>query len=136
MNAPRQDASRGGSVTRLHHHLREVKDLDASENFYPQVLGFAVRKREHFRDGRRLIVTAQGLGLTEGGSGSAGVLQHLCFSARGIDAIAAQAAARGCEIVRGPGPGPYGHTVYIRDPDGHEIELFDDPEDKEEVTRQ
>ncbi|WP_148573304.1 VOC family protein [Nocardioides caldifontis] len=133
MSTPSRGA-RPSAVVRVHHLLLEVRDLDASEAFYTQVLGFAVRKREEFRDGRRLIVTEQGLGLTEGGSGSKGVLQHLCFSARGIDGIAAHAAAAGCEIVRGPGPGPYGHTVYIRDPDGYEIELFDDPADTEEAS--
>jgi len=113
------------SVDRVHHLLLETQDLDTSVGFYVDVLGFVVRKREDFRDGRRLVVTEQGLGLTEAGSGAAGVLQHLCFSAHGIDAIARRARDLGHEIVRGPGPGPYGHTVYIRDPDGHEIELFD-----------
>lgn len=109
----------------VHHLLLETQDLDASVQFFTEVLGFRVRKREDFRDGRRLVVTEQGLGLTEGGSGSKGVLEHLCFRARGIDALAERAAAAGHTIVRGPGPGPYGHTVYVLDPDGNEIELFD-----------
>lgn len=115
-------------VGSVHHLLLETQDLDASVTFYVDVLGFEVRKREEFRDGRRLVVTHQGLGLTEGGSAAPGVLQHLCFSAWGIDEIAQRARDRSHEIVRGPGDGPYGHTVYIRDPDGHEIELFDDAE--------
>ncbi|GAA1933610.1 isochorismatase family protein [Nocardioides marmoribigeumensis] len=109
----------------VHHLLLETQDLDTSVDFFVDVLGFDVRKREDFRDGRRLVVTHQGLGLTEGGSGATGVLQHLCFSARHIDAIAERAKAAGHTIVRGPGPGPYGHTVYVLDPDGNEIELFD-----------
>jgi lactoylglutathione lyase len=109
----------------VHHLLLETQDLDASVAFFTDVLGFRVRKREDFRDGRRLVVTEQGLGLTSGGSGAKGVLEHLCFRARGIDALAERAAAAGHTIVRGPGPGPYGHTVYVLDPDGNEIELFD-----------
>lgn len=109
----------------IHHFLLETKDLEASEQFYVNVLGFSVRKREDFRDGRKLIVTHQGLGLVGGGAPTKGTLEHACFKARGIDAIADRAAKAGHRIVRGPGPGPYGHTVYIEDPDGHEIELFD-----------
>lgn len=118
------DATKPAAIS-VHHLLLETKDLEASERFYVDVLGFAVRKREDFRDGRRLVVTAQGLGLTEGGSPAKGTLEHLCFSARGVDGIAARVSAAGHRVVRGPGPGPYGHTVYIEDPDGNEIELFD-----------
>src|SRR4051812_44477156 len=96
MSAGAEVTGSAPAVHRVHHLLLETRDLDASERFYVDVLGFAVRKREDFRDGRRLTVTKQGLGLTEGGSGSAGVLQHLCFSARSVDAIAARAEAEGC----------------------------------------
>lgn len=117
--------ARRPQALKVHHLLLETRDLDASVAFFVDVLGFDVRKREDFRGGRRLVVTHQGLGLTEGGTGARGVLEHLCFSARNIDAIADRASAAGHTIVRGPGPGPYGHTVYILDPDGNEIELFD-----------
>jgi ureidoacrylate peracid hydrolase len=110
---------------KVHHLLLEARDLAASEQFFVDVLGCDVRKREDFRDGRQLIVTHQGLGLTEGGTAAGGTLEHLCFSARNIDGIAERARAAGHTIVRGPGPGPYGYTVYIADPDGNEIELFD-----------
>jgi ureidoacrylate peracid hydrolase len=110
-------------ATRLHHLLLEVADLEKSLDFYQNVLGFSVRKREPFRDGRDLVVTDQGLGLVAGGSGQPGGLEHLCFGARGVDALAERARAAGHRIVRGPGPGPYGHTVYVEDPDGNQIEL-------------
>jgi ureidoacrylate peracid hydrolase len=110
-------------VTRLHHLLLEVADLDASLAFYTGVLGFAVRKREPFRDGRDLVVTEQGLGLVGGRNGDRNGLEHLCFGARGVDALAEKAAKAGYRIIRGPGPGPYGHTVYIEDPDGNQVEL-------------
>lgn len=113
-------------VGRVHHLLLETNDLDASLNFYIGVLGLTVRKDEIFRDGRRIVVTSQGLGLKEGANSSNGRLEHLCFAAHGVDAIAERAREAGHTIVRGPGPGPYGHTVYIRDPDGLEVELFEE----------
>lgn len=108
----------------LHHLLLETSDLDTSVAFYTEVLGFDIRVREDFRDGRRFVGTHQGLGLTEGGSSAGGTVDHICFRARDVDALTARAAAAGHRIVRGPGPGPYGYTVYIEDPDGNEIELF------------
>ena len=112
----------------LHHLLLETRNLELAERFYFDVLGFDERKREDFRDGRKFVATHQGLALVESADGAgtaAGTLEHLCFRSRGIDAIAERAREANHRIIRGPGPGPYGHTVYIEDPDGNEIELFD-----------
>lgn len=110
----------------LHHLLIEATDLDRSVDFYVDVLGFEVRKREEFRDGRQLVVTHQGLGLVGGGPATRGGLEHLCFRSRDIDGLTERARKAGHRIIRGPGPGPYGHTVYIEDPDGNQVELFED----------
>lgn len=110
---------------RVHHLLLECRDLAASERFYVDFLGIRVRTRDTHRDGRPLVLTHNGLGLTEGGTGTGGTVEHLAFSARGVDELAARAKSAGIDIVRGPGPGPYGHTLYVRDPDGNEIELFE-----------
>jgi nicotinamidase-related amidase/catechol 2,3-dioxygenase-like lactoylglutathione lyase family enzyme len=117
-------AQEPGAIS-VHHLLLETADLAVSERFYVDVLGFKVRKREGFRGDRQLVVTEQGLGLTEGGTRGSRGLEHLCFSARDVDGLVARAEAAGHRIVRGPGPGPYGYTVYIEDPDGNEIELFE-----------
>ncbi len=112
----------------LHHLLLQCSDLGASEHFYLDLLGFAVRKREQFRDGRPFVSTQQGLGLVgaqESASPNRGVLEHFCFAAHDVDGIAVRVSEAGFRIVRGPGPGPYGHTVYVADPDGNEVELFE-----------
>jgi ureidoacrylate peracid hydrolase len=112
-------------VMKLHHLLLETGDLKPMLSFYVDVLGFDIRKQEKFRDGRELVVTEQGLGLVQGRSGDGtGILEHLCFSAGDVDGLADRARAAGHRIIRGPGDGPYGHTVYIEDPDGNEIEFF------------
>lgn len=113
------------SIDRLHHLLLEVGDLSRSVEFYADVLGFRVRKREPFRGDRELVVTEHGLGLTSGVDGPRRGLEHLCFTARQVDELACRAERAGHRIIRGPGPGPYGHTVYIEDPDGNEVELVE-----------
>lgn len=112
---------------RLHHLLLQCADLAASEKFYFDLLGMTLRKREEFRDGRPFVSTNEGLGLVqaEPGMPTGGALQHVCFTAADVDRLAEAATAAGHRIVRGPGPGPYGHTVYIEDPDGNEVELVE-----------
>lgn len=119
------EAARRPHAIRLHHLLLEVADLGRSLDFYVGLLGFSIRKREPFRGERELVVTEQGLGLTAAADGRPSSVEHLCFAARGVDALADRARAAGCRIARGPGPGPYGHTVYVEDPDGNEIELVE-----------
>ena len=92
----------------LGHLLLQVEDLGAAENFYLGLLGLTVRKREQFRDGRPLVVTNEGLGLTTGRPGGQGPLEHLAFRGRGIAALAERALVEGATVVRGPEPSSYG----------------------------
>jgi len=121
-----QSTSRAKAV-QLHHILLRTPDLKRAEQFYLEVVGLDVRDRQDFRSGGRLTVTRQGIGLLEAspGVGAASVLEHLCLSARDVEAIAARAIASGHRIIQGPGAGPYGYTVYIEDPDGNQVELFE-----------
>jgi 4-oxalocrotonate tautomerase family enzyme len=133
---PRESWARGGvlatdleghekppAVFRLDHLLLEVSDLERAEAFYVGQLGFAVRKRDTHRDGRPLVVTEQGLGLTTGG-GREGTVEHLAFRTRGVAELAERLRAAGVEIVDGPMPTAYGISLYVRDPDGTKVELF------------
>jgi predicted enzyme related to lactoylglutathione lyase len=120
----------GSTGQRIHHLLLQTSDLGKAEEFYLGFLGFSVRKREEFHDGRALTVTHEGLGLTSGATGEAGsVVEHIAFRSRDIRGIAERAATEGIEVIKGPGPGPYGLTVYLADPDGNKIELFSEDED-------
>ncbi|WP_432994206.1 2-hydroxymuconate tautomerase [Dactylosporangium sp. CA-233914] len=110
----------------LGHLLLQVRDLRRAEAFYLDFLGLTVRKRELFRDGRPLIVTEQGLGLTEGRPDGESVVEHIAFRARNIRTIAERAAQRGVSIVHGPEPSGYGLSLYLLDPDGNKIEVFGD----------
>ena len=73
---------------RLDHLLLQTEDLDRAEAFYLGFLGFTVKKREIFRDGRSLIVTDQGLGLTSGRPPGTGPVEHIAFRATGIEVLA------------------------------------------------
>jgi catechol 2,3-dioxygenase-like lactoylglutathione lyase family enzyme len=113
----------------IHHLLLQTSDLAEAERFYVGFLGFTVRHREPFPDGRPLTVTNQGLGLTDGAPGPKGAVEHIAFRASDIRGLAERAEAEGVPVIKGLGPGPYGLTVYLADPDGNKIELFSEDED-------
>jgi catechol 2,3-dioxygenase-like lactoylglutathione lyase family enzyme len=114
---------RPARVFGLHHLLLQVSDLARAEAFYVNGLGFVVRKRATLADGRDLTVTEQGLGLTQGGPEPPGPVEHIAFRVSDVEAVAERVRGAGGRIVKGPGPGPYGTTLYFLDPDGNKIEL-------------
>lgn len=123
---PMRNSAKPPRLFGLGHVLLQVVDLAAAEEFYLDFLGLEVRKREPFRDGRPLIVTVEGLGLTDGRPDGVGPVEHIAFRARNIAAIADEARRRGVPIVQGPEPSGYGISLYMLDPDGNKIEVFGD----------
>jgi ureidoacrylate peracid hydrolase len=113
----------------LGHLLLQTVDLDRAEAFYVGVLGLTVTRREVFRDGRPLTVTGQGLGLTEGRPPGAGPVEHIAFRATGLAELAERARRSGTPIVSGPEPSAYGLSLYLVDPDGNKIEVFEQDEE-------
>jgi 4-oxalocrotonate tautomerase family enzyme len=88
-----------------------------------------VRHLEPFPDVRPLTVTEEGLGLTDGAPGPTGAVEHIAFRSADIRNLAERAEQSGITVIKGPGPGPYGLTVYLADPDGNKIELFSETEE-------
>jgi catechol 2,3-dioxygenase-like lactoylglutathione lyase family enzyme len=117
------DATRG-----LHHLLLQTTELERAERFFLDFLGFTVRNRGEFTDGRPLTVTNEGLGLTSGGPDTAGAVEHIAFRFSNIREIARRAHEEGVTVYKDVGPGVYGLTVYLGDPDGNRIELFAEDE--------
>ncbi|MBX5469558.1 MAG: isochorismatase family protein [Thermoleophilaceae bacterium] len=118
-------AGRGAEVEGLAHLLLQTTDIDAAERFYVDLLGFKVRKRERFRDGRPLILTEQRMGITSGRKpGDGANFDHIAFHVRGLSGLVERARAAGVRVIRGPEPNAYGLSVYLEDPDGNEVELI------------
>jgi predicted enzyme related to lactoylglutathione lyase len=46
--------------------------------------------------------------------------------ARGVRQLAERAVDAGVTIVRGPERGAYGLSLYVSDPDGNQIEVFEE----------
>jgi len=111
----------------LHHLLLMVSDLERAMEFYLDTLGFTRRAdAKPLPDGRPFIATMEGLGLTAGGPGDLKQVDHLAFEVRNVDALYRKLKKQGARFTRGaPGPGPYGKAVYVLDPDGNELELFE-----------
>lgn len=113
------------AVERLGHLLLQTRDIAAAERFYVDLLGFRVRKREAFRDGRPLILTEQGMGITNGREDGGGAnVDHVAFHVTDVRALAERARAAGVRVIRGPESNAYGLSVYLADPDGNEVELI------------
>ena len=116
----------------LDHVVLVVRDQQASQRFYQDVLGCTLdhvnerislihlRFGEHYID--LLPTTAERM------RGSGGV-DHVCLSIRcdDLEKVAADLRARGVQLEGGIAPrrGAYGTgpSLYLRDPDGYMIEL-------------
>nr|BBH95907.1 hypothetical protein KTA_41060 [Thermogemmatispora argillosa] len=120
------------TIRGVSHLLLQTRDLVRAERFYVEVLGFHVRERTTFRDGRPLVVMHEGLGLTElteegkrlrQEAGQS--LEHVAFRVENIAQLEQELRAAGVTIVDGPKPTAYGTSLYFLDPDGVRIECHD-----------
>jgi ureidoacrylate peracid hydrolase len=108
------------------HMLLKVSDIDRSERFYVDLLGFTVRQAKPLPDGRPFVPFHQGLALTSGGPEIPRQIDHIAFKAQDVRAIAARLHAADATFIQDLHPGIYGLTIYVADPDGTMIELFEE----------
>jgi ureidoacrylate peracid hydrolase len=113
-------------VTEYAHMLLKVSDIERSERFYVDLLGFKVRKAKPLADGRPFVPFTQGLALTSGGPPKSPQIDHIAFKAKDVPAIAARLKKANVKFDRDLHDGLYGLTIYVFDPDGNMIELFDE----------
>ncbi len=123
------DTMAGGTmagVTEYAHMLLKVSDIKRSERFYVDLLGFKVRAAKPLADGRPFVPFTQGLALTSGGPQMSPQIDHIAFKAKDVPAIAARLRKANVKFDRDLHDGLYGLTIYVFDPDGNMIELFDE----------
>ena len=129
----RWDRHRGGAALRLDHFQLHVPDVRVLTAFYTG-LGFRVSEYVTV-DGETLVAAF----LQRKGNphdivlfaGPGPRLHHAAFTAADVARLAlacdvAGELGHGAEVERGPGRHGPGHAlfVYMRDPDGHRVELF------------
>ena len=104
------------------HMLLKVSDIARSERFYVDLLGFKIRPAKPLADGRPFVPFTQGIALTSGGVKGSPQIDHIAFKAKDVRAIAARLKAANVKFDRDLHDGIYGLTIYVFDPDGHNIE--------------
>jgi ureidoacrylate peracid hydrolase len=112
-------------ATEFAHMLLKVSDIKRSERFYVDLLGFKIRPAKPLPDGRPFVPFTQGLALTNGGPQQLQI-DHMAFKAKDVPAIAARLKAAGAKFDRDLHDGIYGLTIYVFDPDGNMVELYEE----------
>lgn len=128
-------------ATGLQHCGLVVSELERSRRFYSDVLGFEEVARPRtftflgawFRVGESEIHllaasdTTGRAGIVEPGpSVAVGLASHIAFEVDDLDASVARVHAHGVPVVGGPMARGDGVTqVFLRDPDGYVLELFE-----------
>lgn len=115
-----------GQATGFAHMLLKVADIDRSKRFYVDLLGFKVRAAKPLADGRPFLPFEQGIALTTGGPNGSPQIDHIAFKAKNVAAIATRLKSAGVKFDRDLHDGIYGLTIYVFDPDGNMIELYEE----------
>lgn len=126
---------------RILHTMVRVGDLEASLQFYTEVLGMHLLRRQDYPEGRFTLAfvgygpESEGavLELTHNWDTSAYDLGsgygHIALAVPDAYAACAEIKKRGGVVVREAGPMKHGSTViaFVQDPDGYKIELIQRP---------
>jgi 4-oxalocrotonate tautomerase family enzyme len=125
--AAKSEAPRPPRILGFAHMLLQVADIEASKRFYADLLGFTERKAKPLADGRPFVPFQQGIALTTGGPGKALQIDHMAFRVSGVEALAARLKQARVKFFQDLHDGIYGRTIYVADPDGNKIELYEEP---------
>ena len=126
MSTDTSAATTSAGATEFAHMLLKVSDIGRSERFYVDLLGFKVRPAKPLADGRPFVPFTQGIALTVGGRKNSPQIDHIAFKAKDVRAVAARLKAANVKFDRDLHDGIYGLTIYIFDPDGNMIELYEE----------
>jgi nicotinamidase-related amidase/catechol 2,3-dioxygenase-like lactoylglutathione lyase family enzyme len=108
------------------HMLLQVADLEASKRFYTELLGFTERSAKPLADGRPFVPFHQGIALTTGGPGKPVQIDHIAFRVYDVAGINERLKRAKVKFFQDLHDGIYGRTIYVADPDGNKIELYEE----------
>jgi nicotinamidase-related amidase/catechol 2,3-dioxygenase-like lactoylglutathione lyase family enzyme len=111
-------------VTDYGHQLIMVSDIKRSVDFYTNLLGFRVRQAKPLADGRPFTAFHQGIALIHGRVADHQQIDHIAFEVNDVRAMDAKLRTAGVRYYNDLHDGPYGLTIYVADPDGTKIELY------------
>jgi ureidoacrylate peracid hydrolase len=121
------DAQTGPSILDFAHMLLQVDNIEVSKKFYSEMLGFTPRNAAPLADGRPFVPFKQGLALTNGKpKGQAPQIDHMAFRVRDVRSIAKRLKSADVKFFDELHDGIYGLTIYVSDPDGNKVELFEE----------
>jgi catechol 2,3-dioxygenase-like lactoylglutathione lyase family enzyme len=106
------------------HMLMMVADMEASTKFYVETLGFTIRPAKPLQDGRPFVGFHQGIALVAGRSEGHRQIDHMAFEVDDVRGLRDRLMADDVRFFQDLHDGPYGLTVYVADPDGLKIELY------------
>ncbi|MBC7883515.1 MAG: lactoylglutathione lyase [Anaerolineae bacterium] len=124
---------------RILHTMLRVRDLEASKQFYCDVLGMNLIREKEYPEGKftlafvgygsesenAVIELTYNWGKDDYTLGDA--FGHIALGVNDIYSACSQVNERGGKVVRQPGPMKHGSTViaFVEDPDGYKIELIE-----------
>lgn len=106
------------------HVLLMVEDIDRSTDFYVNGIGFATRQAKPLADGREFTAFHHGFALIKGKKKGHSQIDHIAFEVDDVRALRERLKERGVEFQEDLHDGPYGLTIYVSDPDGNRVELY------------
>lgn len=118
------DAQDGPRPLAFGHILLLVEDIERSTDFYENGIGFTQRPARPLADGRAFVPFHHGLALTSGKKQDHCQVDHIAFEVDDVRALRARLKDRGTPFQEDLHDGPYGLTIYVSDPDGNRIELY------------
>jgi ureidoacrylate peracid hydrolase len=121
------DVSDGDGAARtleFAHMVLQVGDIEASKHFYLDLLGMTPRPAIPLADGRAVVPFRQGIALTSGSPGKPPQIDHMAFRVNDVRTIAGRLKSAQVKFFRELHDGVLGLTIYVADPDGNKIELF------------
>jgi ureidoacrylate peracid hydrolase len=106
------------------HMLLMVQDVPRSVGFYVDQLGFSIRPAKPLADGRPFTAFHQGVAVVGGRAPSYRQIDHIAFEVNDVRALRDKLKKSDVEFQQDLHDGPYGLTIYVTDPDGTRVELY------------